>query len=101
MTSESYPVAREVSSEGDERKEQTMTRMLFWCGLAVVVGWFLLPVSLKSLSAAVGGVAAELKVLPLPPGDVPRLVGGVALLAAMWRWTTPRSERDRSLHRRR
>jgi len=28
LTSESYPVAQEVSSEGDERKERTMIRML-------------------------------------------------------------------------
>ena len=70
-----------------------MIRMLFWWGVAIVVGWFLLPASLKSLSAAVGGVAAELKVLPLPPGDVLKLVGGAALLATMWHWTTPESVR--------
>jgi hypothetical protein len=79
-----------VSSE-DEREEQTMIRMLFWWGVAIVVGWFLLPASLESLRLAVGGVAAELKVLPLPPGDVLKLVGGVALLAAMWYWTMPES----------
>ena len=78
-----------------------MTRMLMWCGLAVVVGWFLVPASLESLSAALGGLAAELKVVPLPTGDVPKLVGGVVLLAAMWRWTTPRSAGPRGLHRRR
>jgi hypothetical protein len=78
-----------------------MTRMLFWCGLAVVVGWFLLPASLESLSVALGGLAAELKVLPLPVGDALKLVGGVALLATMWRWTTPRSVRGRSGYRRR
>jgi hypothetical protein len=89
-----------VSSE-DEREEQTMIRMLFWWGLAIVVGWFLLPASLESLSAAVGGVAAELRASPLPSSDVPKLVGGVVLLVAMWRWTTPRSARGRSLHRRR
>ena len=65
-------------------------------GLAIVVGWFLLPASLESLSVALGGLAAELKVLPLPSGDVLKLVGGVALLVAMWRWTTPRSARGRS-----
>jgi hypothetical protein len=70
-----------------------MRRMLLWCGLAVVVGLFLLPASLDSLSLVLGGLAAELKVPPLPPGDVPKLVGGVALLVAMWRWTTPRSAR--------
>jgi hypothetical protein len=89
-----------VSSE-DEREEQTMIRMLFWWGVAIVVGWFLLPASLESLSAAVGGVAAELKALPLPSSDALKLVGGAALLAALWRWTTPRSARGRSLHRRR
>jgi len=89
-----------VSSE-DEREEQTMIRMLFWWGVAIVVGWFLLPASVKSLSAAVGGVAAELKVLPLPLSDVLKLVGGVTLLAAMWRWTTPRSARGRRSHLRR
>ena len=78
-----------------------MIRMLFWCGLAVVAGWFLLPASLESLSLVLGGLAAELKVLPLPSSDVPKLVGGMALPAAMWRWTTPRSVRGRSLHRRR
>jgi hypothetical protein len=77
-----------VSSE-DEREEQTMIRMPFWWGVAIVVGWFLLPASLESLSAALGGLAAELKVLPLPPGDVLKLVGGAALLATMWHWTTP------------
>jgi hypothetical protein len=76
-----------------------MIRMLFWWGVAIVVGWLLLPASLESLSAAVGGVAAELKVLPLPPGDMLRLLGGVALLAVMWRWTTPESVR-RSNYRR-
>jgi hypothetical protein len=81
-----------VSSE-DEREEQTMIRMLFWWGVAIVVGWLLLPASLESLSAAVGGVAAELKVLPLPPGDALKLLGGAALLATMWHWTTPESVR--------
>ena len=76
-----------------------MIRMLFWWGVAIVVGWFLLPASLESLSAAVGGVAAELKVLPLPPGDMLRLLGGVALLAVMWRWTTPESVRRSNSHR--
>jgi hypothetical protein len=90
-----------VSSEGDERKEQTMTRLLFWWGVAVVVGWILLPASLESLSAAVGGVAAELRASPLPSSDVPKLVGGVVLLVAMWRWTTPRSARGRRSHLRR
>jgi len=66
-----------------------------------VAGWFLLPASLDSLSLVLGGLAAELKVQPLPPGDVLKLVGGAALLAAMWRWTTPRSTRGRCLHRRR
>src|SRR5829696_4139270 len=70
-----------------------MIRMLFWWGVAIVVGWFLLPASVKSLSAAVGGVAAELKVLPLPLSDVLKLVGGVTLLVAMWHWTTPESVR--------
>ena len=101
MTSESYPVAQEVSSEGDERKERTMTRMLFWCSLAVLAGWFLLPASLESLSVALGGLTAEVRVLPLPSGDVLKLVGGAALLVAMWRWTTPRSMRGRSGYRRR
>jgi hypothetical protein len=82
-----------VSSEGDERKEQTMTRMLFWWSLAVVVGWILLPASLESLSVAVGGLAAELGTLPLRSSDVLKLVGGVVLLATMWRWTTPESVR--------
>jgi hypothetical protein len=86
-------VAQEVSSEGDDGKERTMARMLLWWGLAVVVGWFLLPASLESLSVAVGGLAAELKVLPLPSSDVLKLVGGVALLVAMWHWTTPESVR--------
>jgi len=85
-------MAPKVSSK-DEREEQTMIRMLFWWGVAIVVGWLLLPASLESLSAAVGGVAAELKVVPLPPGDVLKLVGGAALLAAMWHWTTPESVR--------
>jgi hypothetical protein len=70
-----------------------MTRMLLWWGVAVVVGWFLLPASLESLSVALGGLAAEVRVLPLPVGDMLSLVGGVALLAAMWRWTTPESVR--------
>ena len=70
-----------------------MIRMLFWWGVAIVVGWFLLPASLESLSAAVVGVLAELKVLPLPPGNVLKLVGGAALLATMWHWTTPESVR--------
>jgi hypothetical protein len=94
-------VAQEVSSEGDDRKEMTMARMLFWWGLAVVVGWFLLPASLESLSMALGGLTAELRALPLPSSDVLKLMGGVALLAAMWRWTMPRSARGRSGHRRR
>jgi len=66
-----------------------MKGMLLWLGVAIVVGWFLLPTSLEGLSVAVEGLAAELKMLPLPPGDVLKLVGGVALLATMWRWTTP------------
>jgi hypothetical protein len=78
-----------------------MTRMLLWWGVAVVAGWFLLPASLESLSAAVGGLAAELRVPPLPSSDVLKLVGGVALLVAMWCWTTPRSARGRRGHRRR
>jgi hypothetical protein len=78
-----------------------MIRMLLWWGVAVVVGWYLLPASLESLSEALGGLAAELKVLPLPPGDALKLVGGVALLATMWRWTTPRSASGRSGYRRR
>lgn len=81
-----------------------MRRMLLWWGLAVVVGWFLLPAALESLSAAVGGMAAELKVLPLPSGDALKLVSGVALLAALWHWTTPesmrRSNSRRGLYRR-
>jgi hypothetical protein len=85
-----------VSSEGDERKEQKMTRMLWWLGLAAVVGWFLLPASLESLSAAVEGLAADLGALPLPSSEMLKLVGGVAVLMAMWRWTTPRSARSRS-----
>jgi hypothetical protein len=90
-----------VSSEGDDRKEQTMVRMLLWWGLAIVAGWFLLPASLESLSVALGGLAAEWRVPPLPPSDALKLVGGVALLVAMWRWTTPKSARGRSVHRRR
>jgi hypothetical protein len=82
-----------VSSEGDERKESTMRRMLMWWGVAFVVGWFLLPASLESLSTALGGLAAELKVLPLPPCDALKLLGGAALLATMWHWTTPESVR--------
>jgi hypothetical protein len=70
-----------------------MAKMLMWCGLAVVAGWFLVPASLESLSAAVGGLAAELGALPLPSSDVPKLVGGVVLLAAMWHWATPKSVR--------
>jgi hypothetical protein len=101
LTSESYPVAMEVSSEGDDRKERTMKKMLLWWSLAAVVGWILLPASLESLSVALGGLAADLRVPPLPPGDALKLVGGVALLAAMWRWTTPGSMRGRGLHRRR
>jgi hypothetical protein len=89
----------EVSSEGDDGKERKMARMLMWWGLAVVVGWFLLPASLESLSVAVGGLAAELKVLPLPSSDVLKLVGGVALMAAMWHWTTPRSVRHSNSRR--
>jgi hypothetical protein len=78
-----------------------MTRTLFWLSLAIVAGWFLLPASLESLSVALGGLAAELKMLPLPSGDVPKLVGGVVLLVAMWRWTTPRSARGQRSHLRR
>jgi len=78
-----------------------MKGMLLWLGVAIVVGWFLLPASLESLSAAVGGLAAELRAQPLPSSDVLKLVGGVALLVAMWRWTTPRSMRGRSGYRRR
>jgi hypothetical protein len=78
-----------------------MRRMLLWWGLAIVAGWFLLPASLESLSVALGGLGAELKVLPLPPGDMVKLVGGVAVLVAMWRWTTPRSMRGRCGYRRR
>jgi len=78
-----------------------MARMLMWWGLAVVAGWFLLPASLESLSATVGGLAAELRAQPLPSSDVLKLVGGVALLVAMWCRTTPKSARGRSLHRRR
>jgi hypothetical protein len=89
----------EVSSEGDDGKERKMARMLKWWGVAAVVGWFLLPASLESLSVAVGGLAAEPKVLPLPPGDVLKLVGGVALLVAMWRWTTPEPVRHSSSRR--
>ena len=96
-----HPGVPRVSSEGDERKDRTMTRMLLWWGLAVVVGWFLLPASLVSLSLALGGLAAELKVLPLLSGDVLKLLGVVVLLVAMWRWTTPRAARGRSLYRRR
>jgi hypothetical protein len=70
-----------------------MIRMLLWWGVAIVVGWILLPASLESLNAAVGGLAAELKVLPLPPGDALKLLGGAALLATMWHWTTPESVR--------
>jgi hypothetical protein len=99
LTSESYPVAQEVSSEGDDRKERTMIRMLMWWSLAALLGWMLLPASLESLSVAVGGLAAELGAQP--PGNVLKLVGGVDLLAAMWRWATPRSLRGRSGHRRR
>jgi hypothetical protein len=101
LTSESYPVAQEVSSEGDDREERTMTRMLFWCGLAVVAGWFLLPASLESLSEALGGLAAESSMSPLPPGGVLKLAGGVALLVAVWRWATPKSVRGKSPRRKR
>jgi hypothetical protein len=66
-----------------------------------VVGWFLLPASLESLSVAVGDLAAELGAQPLPSSDVLKLVGGVILLAAMWRLTTLRSARGRSGRRRR
>ena len=100
MTSEASPWPQKVSSE-DEREEQTMIRMLFWWGVAIVAGWFLLPASLESLSAALGGLAAELKVPPLPPGEALKLVGDAALLAAMWRWTTPKFARERSGHPRR
>jgi hypothetical protein len=90
-----------VSSEGDDRKERMMARMLMWWSLAAMVGWSLLPASLESLSVAVGGLAAELGAQPLPSSDALKLVGGVALLAAMWRWTTPRSARGRRSHLRR
>jgi hypothetical protein len=56
------------------------------------------------LSVAVEGLAAELGVRTLPSSDVPKLVGGVALLVAMGRWTTPKSAksaRGRSGRRRR
>lgn len=76
-----------------------MTRMLLWWGLAAVVGWFLVPASLESLSVALGGLAAELSVPPLPSSDVLKLVGGVAVLVAMWCWTTPKSVRGRRYHR--
>jgi hypothetical protein len=65
----------------------------------VVVGWFLLPASLESLSVVLGGLAAELKVLPLPPSDVLKLVGGVVLLAAMRHWATPKSVRHSNSRR--
>jgi hypothetical protein len=77
-----------------------MTRVLFW-GSRGRGGVVPLPASFESLSVALGGLAAELKVLPLPSGDVPKLVGGVVLLVAMWRWTTPRSARGRRSHLRR
>jgi hypothetical protein len=70
-----------------------MARLLMWWGLAIVAGWFLLPASLEGLSVALGGLAAELGALPLPSGDALKLVSGVAILVAMWRWTTPRSAR--------
>jgi hypothetical protein len=89
----------QVSSEKVERREQKMATMLLWWGLAGVVGWFLLPASLESLSVAVGDLAAELGAQPLPSRDVLKLVGGVILLAAMWRWTTQKSVRSRSGHR--
>jgi hypothetical protein len=101
LTSEPYLVVPRVSSEGDERKEQTMTRMLLWWGVAVVAGWYLLPASLEGLSVVLGGLAAEVKVPPLSPGEALKLVGGAALLAAMWRWTTPKFARGRSGHPRR
>lgn len=66
-----------------------------------MVGWFLVPASLESLSMAVGGLAAELRLPPPPSGDVLKLVGGAALLVAMWCWTTPKSARGRSPRRRR
>jgi hypothetical protein len=78
-----------------------MTRMLLWWGVAIVAGWFLLPASVESLNLALRGLAAESMVQPLPPSDVLKLVGGVALLVAMWHWTTPRSARGRSSFRRR
>jgi hypothetical protein len=57
--------------------------------------------AVESLSVAVGGLAAELGALPLPSSDVLKLVGGAVLLAAMWRWTTPKSARGHSRYRRR
>jgi hypothetical protein len=89
----------QVSSEKVERREQKMATMLLWWGLAGVVGWFLLPASLESLSVAVGDLATELGAQPLPSRDVLKLVGGVILLAAMWRWTTQKSVRSRGGHR--
>jgi hypothetical protein len=90
-----------VSSEGDKRREQTMAKMLLWWGVAAAVGTFLMPALLESLSVALGGLADELGVPSLLSSDPLKLVGGVALLAAMWRWTTPRSARGRSSHHRR
>jgi hypothetical protein len=74
LTSDDTSVTTEVSSEGEERKEWTMTRMLIWWGLAAAVGTFLLPASLESLSAALGGLAAELGAQVVPSSDVPTLV---------------------------
>jgi hypothetical protein len=101
LTSESYPLAQEVSSEDGERREQTMARMLLWCGLAMAAGWFLLSASLESLGASVGGLAAEFGTSPLHSSDLLKLVGSVTVIVVMWRWTTPKSARCRSGHRRR
>jgi hypothetical protein len=101
LTSESYPVApkgvigRRRQKGADDGKDVDVVEPRGH-------GWVEPPAGIaREPERALGGLAAKLKVLALPSGDVPKLVGGVALLVAMWRWTTPRSARGRRSHLRR
>ena len=62
---------------------------------------FLLSASLESLSASVGSLAAEFGTSPPHSSDLLKLVGSATVIVVMWRWTTPKSARCRSGHRRR